>query len=542
MSLPTLPDLTPQTYRWHSSPDSPHTVRRLANGTEAWVGIKAENAKGQYDFYINTSLRIANTWITPPSATLPLASPVASLSLAGLKEKLAVALVLVGHAEIGCLAVWPEDGGVTPWIEYVMPRTTGEALARARATVEVRVGGLSGFDLRAQLEAQRRGGDVPEPAASVRLYLLADVVDETVPLREGTGVELLAHFNHVFWDGISARMIVGELFVLLGQTMEWDQERVLSKTETEWSDVLGMGLSEPILDVCKVDVEALAHDDEFKKAREEFIGVLMESGSSWGLPVTDAEGTPRTEWYRFSTAESEAIIRAVKTRIGPQYTISHLGHAATVLALLKARPLPSGDTTTKLITALPVNGRYFLHGELAEGNFLQDEFADVQYGACQARAVVEFPQLGQWTVDENDETAVKAALEGLSKHIKQSYDYWLSKPFQLALCVSKDNFLSSFLSSKPPSFSDSSIPIFASDGIVDRYVPGEIMGSFGNTLMTVEACSFLLDTYNDSLLIRMESWKGATSLSFCFNDGYFKSEDAARFLKDMAGFMLTFAE
>lgn len=36
----------------------------------------------------------------------------------------------------------------------------------------------------------------------------------------------------------------------------------------------------------------------------------------------------------------------------------------------------------------------------------------------------------------------------------------------------------------------------------------------------------------------MESWKGSTSLSFCFNDGYFKPEDAASFLRDIAGFML----
>jgi hypothetical protein len=170
-----------------------------------------------------------------------------------------------------------------------------------------------------------------------------------------------------------------------------------------------------------------------------------------------------------------------------------------VLALLKARPLPEGDTTTKLVTALPVNGRYFLRDELAEANFLQDEHSNAQYGACQAGAVVEFPHVGQWTVDENDPAAVKKALGGLARHIKQSYDYWLSKPFQLALCVSKDNFLSSFLSSRPPSFSDSSVPIFVSDGIVDRYVPGKIVGSFGNKLMTVEDCKFLLDTYNDSL-------------------------------------------
>jgi hypothetical protein len=40
----------------------------------------------------------------------------------------------------------------------------------------------------------------------------------------------------------------------------------------------------------------------------------------------------------------------------------------------------------------------------------------------------------------------------------------------------------------------------------------------------------------------MESWMGSTSLSFCFNDGTFKPEDAAKFLEDVAGFMLAFAE
>ena len=40
----------------------------------------------------------------------------------------------------------------------------------------------------------------------------------------------------------------------------------------------------------------------------------------------------------------------------------------------------------------------------------------------------------------------------------------------------------------------------------------------------------------------MESFKGVTSLSFCFNDGYFKPKDAKRFLEDMAELMLVFAD
>lgn len=149
-------------------------------------------------------------------------------------------------------------------------------------------------------------------------------------------------------------------------------------------------------------------------------------------------GRPCTEWYTFSNAESAAMIRAVKTRLGSQYTISHLGHAAMVLALLKVKPLPAGSPDgTTLITPLPVDGR----------RFLRDEYVDKQYGSCQAGAIVEFENLKSWAVDESDTEAVKSMLERGCKHVKESYDYWLSKDFQLALGVSKDNFLSSFLSS-----------------------------------------------------------------------------------------------
>lgn len=154
--------------------------------------------------------------------------------------------------------------------------------------------------------------------------------------------------------------------------------------------------------------------------------------------MKNAIGSPRTEWLSFSKAESQAVIQAVKKRLGPEYTISHLGHAATVLALLKAKPLPpSAPDNTALIMPLPVNGR----------RFLKAEYADKQYGACQAGAVVEFPNLTSWTVDDSDSEAVKAALDRGCRHVKASYDYWLSKEFQLALGVSKDNFLSAFLSS-----------------------------------------------------------------------------------------------
>lgn len=129
------------------------------------------------------------------------------------------------------------------------------------------------------------------------------------------------------------------------------------------------------------------------------------------------------------------MTQAVKGLLGPAYTISHLGHAATVLALLKENPLPSNALdSTALITPLPVNGR----------RYLRAEFASHRFGACQAGAVVEFPNLKSWAPQENAK-APKAALEKLCKHVKASYDYWLKNEFQLALGIAKDNFLSAFL-------------------------------------------------------------------------------------------------
>lgn len=132
------------------------------------------------------------------------------------------------------------------------------------------------------------------------------------------------------------------------------------------------------------------------------------------------------------------MIRAVKARLGQQYTISHLGHAAMVLALLQSNPLASSTPPgTALITPLPVNGR----------RFLKPEFREHRFGSCQAGAVVEFKNLASWAPATQGPGDVQEALGRLSRHVKESYDYWLRNQFQLPLGISKDNFLSAFLSS-----------------------------------------------------------------------------------------------
>jgi hypothetical protein len=148
-------------------------------------------------------------------------------------------------------------------------------------------------------------------------------------------------------------------------------------------------------------------------------------------------GAPATEFQAFTAAESNAIVQAVKSRLGPDYTISHLGQAATALALLKLNPIPDDlSGCPSIIMPLPVNGR----------RYLKDEYVQSQFCACQAGAIVQFQDAKSFMVDDNDKESVIAMLERACRISKEQYDYWLSKPFQMAVNVSKDNFLSSFLS------------------------------------------------------------------------------------------------
>ncbi|OAA69927.1 15-O-acetyltransferase-like protein [Akanthomyces lecanii RCEF 1005] len=515
MSLPELPRLDASQFRWHPAPGSSRTLQRLANGTEAWVGIKDENAKGQYDTYLNTSLRVQES---------------GALSLSTLRDALVLALVQVrfAHPDIACGAVWGQDASPSkPHLQYTPPESTEAALAWARSRVAITAGDYDGLQLQLDLSRQRRSR-APRSAPSFSITLLSNESDRERRLLAGAKVDMLIRFNHIFWDAMSSRDFTGQILRCAAKHLQKNAAQTLPSLE--WGTEIAR-LATPLLDACAVDVDTLGAD--FEAARGEFVDALLRSGASWGLPVTNSTGDARSEWFTFSKEQTKKMIQAVKTRLGQQYTISHLGHAAMVLALLQSNPLgSSAPPGTALITPLPVNGRRFLKREHQEHRF----------GSCQAGAVVEFKDLASWAPATDHPGSVQEALGKLSRHVKDSYDYWLRNQFQLPLGISKDNFLSAFLSSSPMPFTGSSIPIFVTDGLVDNYVPGHVATPDGEQLLDVESCVFGVDTYMSDILIRMESWKGATVLSVCYNDGCLQAETAREFLGRVAQFMLAFIQ
>lgn len=77
--------------------------------------------------------------------------------------------------------------------------------------------------------------------------------------------------------------------------------------------------------------------------------------------LSEDEYTPETIHKRFSVEESNAILLAVKKKLGKACSVTHLGHAAMVMTMLKFKPVqerPAHDA--RFVSPLFINGRRYL--------------------------------------------------------------------------------------------------------------------------------------------------------------------------------------
>ncbi|KAG9652317.1 putative trichothecene 15-O-acetyltransferase, partial [Aureobasidium melanogenum] len=342
-----------------------------------------------------------------------------------------------------------------------------------------------------------------------------DYIDTLI--TEGSSLEILVHFNHIYWDGISARLFVGHLLNSIGKDLE--------RAQYDWGSEIE-NLSAPILDSLRIDPQILGKD--YEDSLEEFVSTMFKFGSSHALSIGTIPGLPATAVLQLIPSECHKIIRAVKSRLGPGYTITHLGQAATLLTLLKLSPISKEALSNQsVIMPLPVNGR----------RYLREGLADTQCGSCQACAVVVFDTLRQYAVDFGDGDVVVEALINAMKVTKAAYDYWLDKPYLLPLGLAKDNFLSALMESSENELDGRAVPIFASDGLNDLYIPRTVSTQVGSPVLCIDDLVFLTDTYEPGILLRMEGWNGTTFLSLSYCDGSYSSKEAMAFLHCMKEFM-----
>ncbi|KAI1070317.1 hypothetical protein LB507_010384 [Fusarium sp. FIESC RH6] len=510
----SLPPLVPEKYRWTSTRFDPGHVQRRCVGAEAIVGLESKNRKALYDLYIATSLRN----VAPVSM---------SLTLRRLKEMFELALLEARfeRPEAACTASWDEE--VAAIIKYQAPESDESAQEWARDCVHVMPIPMNAFNLWSELEEARAASSNDTPSKSIEIFIIADVPTQRSPIPQDMTVEVLFHTNHLFWDGIGCRKFIGDIFRLLGNYVDVNDE-IGTKT-FPWGDEI-KNLNPPILDSLMLDVTTLG--EEFDNKCTEYTNALVANYKSRGLKFQPGLGLPRCVIHKFSAEDSIAIVKAVKTRLGPGHTISHLTQTAIILALLDTLKPTDLTDDEAFISPTSVDGRRWMRPDIAK-NF---------YAMCQTAAVVRVEKLKSIAVSHQDDKDVQVkALESASRDVKTSYDQWLKNPFQEALGLRVHNFEANYLHSKPIPFDGEANPLFISDGINDRFIPHEIKSaSTGEELFSVESIDFLVNQSLPYLAIRLDSWKDASTLNIIYNDANYTEAEVRDYLNNIVEFMMVF--
>ncbi|KZL75675.1 trichothecene 15-o-acetyltransferase, partial [Colletotrichum incanum] len=513
----TLPPTSLQAhdYQWRQANaiDLPRSWVRTAVGAEAWLGLRESLSRGQYTSYISTTLRIQST----------------GTSLAYLEYRFARALIHLRfhHPELACRVVrlpaydYP---GCPPEVAYTIARDANSISNWATGTIHRAVAHHNGLEHTSVITKDSKKNSLP--LSSVKILVPENRQSQATELAVGTCVDVVFAFHPVLWDGVSSRVFVGDLLRCAGELWSEGAPKLNAFQQYDWGTETD-NLIGSILDACRADISTIGSD--FTRKRDECNRMLHEGASGWGVPINDTEGDPRTIRRSLTIDQSKAVKQVVKQHLGPDYTPTHLGHAAMILALLHLNPKPSDfPSSAAVVSPLLVNGRRYLKGK--------DN--DRRYGSCLATAFVDFAPLCQQVVDEGDKEAVKVSLKKLCRHIKEAYSKFLADDFQLAIDQDRWDKLASETESEPSPFPTTSFPVFVSDGVVDKYLPDSICNKAGKQMMTIEKCLFHLDTYDSDVMVRMESWREATTISVSFNTGKLDFNIAQQFLGEMASFML----
>ena len=117
----------------------------------------------------------------------------------------------------------------------------------------------------------------------------------------------------------------------------------------------------------------------------------------------------------FSLEQSKTILRIVKTEIGPEASVTQLGHAAIAMTLIKSRA--SEERTTdgdRFVSPLAMSGRRFLNPERPKSTY--------HVPMCRAFGAIEFREVEDYVLLENDgREEIRMKLKKACEEARRSY-------------------------------------------------------------------------------------------------------------------------
>lgn len=376
--------------------------------------------------------------------------------------------------------------------------------------------------------------------------------------EHGNKVELVKHaqimmcVDHQVADGIGVYILLGKYLTLLAS--ELGRRPGGAEMEMRWEESW-KNLSPPW--ILRMNDEQVFSGKEYEEIAERNRDVILnKSKQNPGLPLLspihpNLPSTQETHFMTFTTSQTTALLHAIKNIISPTSNITHLGHAAMVLALLRFLPQNSQPTSTRaLYSPCWLNGRRYL-----QDTGLMRDYVPI----CQSFAPVVFDLKEPVVGKEAGKEEVREKLVKACRMATEEYRGIRERRSMLPGCVILFEELGQKMSivaeQKETSASQAGIkkineslqtadPFFLSDGIIEQYISHSYpfpTNSNSGPLITVDDVQFAANA-EKNLIVRMSSWRGQTTVSGEWKGNDFEKGMVIGFLEDVVGIMMSIVD
>ncbi|KAH9214188.1 hypothetical protein DL95DRAFT_446705 [Leptodontidium sp. 2 PMI_412] len=536
--------LNPSHYTWQQSPQDPSLWQRRALSNECmWL----PRPKDLHELFTCTSIAL-NSPI--PRPTLDSAAARAWQILRFQVPELA----LTTHAS--CSKDGAGAGDRAVYMQYRPPQSQVEVDAWIDWTSHFECGrDVQEFKgLRAKVLLMKRGHD------SDKTFLLLRAQNQNESNDFVKNVQIMLYVDHQVTDGTGIKIVLGKYLSILASALNNPPE--ILQDEIKWEESY-KNLSPPWIQHMNED-QVTSGPEYNEMAARNRDNILEKLKTNPGLPLsqTSNPATQETHFITLSLTQTSAILQAIKKVLGPSSNITHLCHAAIVLALLRASPLSastSGSATQTLSSPCWLNGRRYLNPTPTCPSPSTDYIP-----ICLSFAPIIFTDTDELvlsstaTRDEIREKLLRACRISTEQYMYiRGRRSMLPETVNLFEDIGRMMFLANSNKQKEQSITEPSSqnngkiqepsqtaePFFLSDGLTEQYISHTYPSSPSQTppILTVQTVHFAAHA-EQNLIIRMSSWRGSTTISGEWRGCDYEAAMIVRFLEDVVGLMGLIAE
>jgi hypothetical protein len=252
-------------------------------------------------------------------------------------------------------------------------------------------------------------------------------------------VELILNVEHQITDGIGIRILLSKyLYILAKNALKSDMSQDTSRID--WGENSKL-LTTPW--ICSLNEDQIFSGPEYEEAvswNQKFMfekmvshlpptpsfyhsflltGEVQYKNVGLGL-LRKTESSQKHHFITFTQSRSNKILHAIKTILSPEANITHLGHAAMVLALLRNATVPElqlVSENTVLYSPCWINGRRYIRNTDAQLPATKS-FIPI----CQTFAPIIFPNLRDLVLHRNaTQVEMKSKLLKACEIAKEQY-------------------------------------------------------------------------------------------------------------------------